>query len=351
MNSPRIASAPGRANLMGEHTDYNGGRCLPIALPLRTTARVTPRSDRRIRISSESMGSWQGDLTDLRPGAVPGWPAYAAAAVAVTGPTQGVDVQLSSTVPTGAGLSSSAAVICAVARAMSNAINDELVVPCIEAETEQVGAPTGGLDQTVSLLARAGHALRLDFATGERRHVLWQPETRGIELVIVDTRTRHTHATGEYTLRRSQCERAAELLRLPWLAGATEDALESLRGVHRQRARHVVRETARVDAVVSAVAQADWQRVGELFTASHLSLRDDFEVSCDQLDVAVDTALVAGALGARMTGGGFGGCVLVLTADPPRLRGLLREAFVSRGWLTPRFHSGTASAAASVDVA
>lgn len=357
--SPRRAQAPGRANLVGEHTDYNGGLCLPIALDLRTTVDLAWRSDDRVLVTSDGHGTWQGTTADLRPGGAPGWAAYAVGALAEVAPGRGVSLEVSSTVPSGAGLSSSAAVICAVARAASTATAEELVGPCIAAEVRQVGASTGGLDQTVSLLAHPGHALLLDFDAGTREHVPWAPETDGVQLLVVDTRAVHSHVDGGYAHRRAECEQAAALLGVPLLARATAAALEDLLGapqapgapdpeVLHRRARHVVSECARVRDVVAAAAVGEWDRVGELFTASHASLRDDFEVSWERADAAVDSALRAGALGARMTGGGFGGSVLVLTRDPERTARAVRETFGQRGWERPDTWPVTAGPGARV---
>lgn len=348
--TPRVATAPGRANLIGEHTDYNGGRCLPLALPLRTTATWTPDGSTGpqapLTLVSEGLGTWRGTLADLRRPLI-GWPAYALGALAAVGHDAGGTLHLSSTVPAGAGLSSSAAVICSVLRAVSD-LSAELLVPvAIEAETRYAGAPTGGLDQTISLLAEPGQALLLDFATLERRPVPWAPEVDGVHLLVVDSGVSHAHASGGYATRRAECEQARDLLGVEHLAHAAGADVDALPEPLRARARHVVSETARVGEVCAAAARGDWEAVGALFTASHVSLRDDFQVSCVELDTAVDAALSAGALGARMTGGGFGGSVVVLTRDPAAVRSAIDRAFADRGWRPPGHHEARACAGAS----
>jgi galactokinase len=319
-----VARAPGRVNLVGEHTDYHGGLCLPIALPLAAWVAVGPRDDDRVQLRSTAEGAdaWEGRAGEQ--GA--GWARYVTAALAAVGHRGGLDVLVDSAVPVGAGLSSSAALICAVATAVSDTAPGDLVDPCVRAESEGVGAPTGGMDQAVSLLARPGHALLLDFTTGERRHVPWRPDRAGLELVVVDTRTRHAHADGGYRDRRVESERA--------MAAAPGDPDE----VGARRRRHVESENARVRRVVAALAADDWADVGTALTESHASLRDDYEVSCAELDLVVDTALAEGAVGARMTGGGFGGCAIALVPGDRRqaLLAGVGEAFAYRRWEAPR---------------
>jgi len=245
--------------------------------------------------------------------------------LAEVGHRGGADLLIDSTLPVGAGLASSAALICAVATATSTAAPDELVEPCVRAEVEGVGAATGGLDQTVSLLARPGHALLLDFGSGGREYVPWRPEDAALELLVVDTRTRHAHAEGDYRRRRAESEAA--------LSG-DPDRLDAMLA---RRRRHVETENARVREVVSALTRGDWPSVGAALTASHVSLRDDYEVSTPELDAVVEAALAAGALGARLTGGGFGGCAIVLTPADLRDRvvGSVLDRYRDRGWAEP----------------
>ncbi len=327
----RVAMAPGRVNLIGEHTDYNAGLCLPVALPHATYAALGRRPDGRFTIrSAQAEDVWEGGSEDLGPGRVGGWPAYVAGVLwaLTTEPTAvpglglpGLDIVVDSTVPVGAGLSSSAALECSVAVGVLDLLGRDLDTParellvraCMRAETEVAGAPTGGLDQSISLFAEADAALLLDFDDHSRTTVPLGLDARDLTLLVVDTTVSHALVDGGYAARRADCERAAGLLRVPSLRHASSDAVAGLAddGL-RRRARHVVSETARVAAAVAAVESADWALVGRLFSASHASLRDDYEVSCVELDTAVAAAEEAGALGARMTGGGFGGSAVAL---------------------------------------
>ena len=357
-----VWSAPGRVNLVGEHTDYNGGRCLPIALPHATIAAVGRRGDDRLTAHSDlGEHTFDGPLDRLGPGDVRGWSAYVAGVVWAARDAgldvPGLDVEISSTVPVGAGLSSSAALECSVGLAVLAAagVDDDddarrrLVDICRRAETEVAGAPTGGMDQTISLLARADHALLVDFsdptaAWPETSHRRWSPRSDDVELVVIDTRAAHALVDGGYAARRRQCERAADLLGVRRLGELTPtDGLAAAErlgdDVLRRRTRHVVTEIERVDAVVRSVTDHDWAGVGTVLDASHASLRDDFEVSCPELDVACAAAVRAGALGARMTGGGFGGSAIALVpvelADAVRRR--VADDFESEGWRPPGF--------------
>ncbi len=351
-----IGRAPGRVNLIGEHTDYNGGLCLPIALPHAAYAAVGARGDGVLRVVSGQTGSWEGSLTDLH--ALASGPAsyvlgtlWALREAGV--PVDGLDLYVDSQVPMGSGLSSSAALICAVATAVAAArlTPEQLVATSIQAETEGVGAPTGGLDQTVSVLGRRGQAVLLDFGVGRdrvSRQVPWQPESAGLGLLVVDTGVRHSHADGGYGNRRTESEAAAAALGVTSLGDAVEfDSLPD--PLLRRRARHVVTEIQRVRRVVEALDAGDWTSVGAAFTQSHVSLRDDFEVSCPELDAVVEVALGGGAIGARMTGGGFGGSAIVLAAEPEleRIGEEVRQALVGIG-TTPRFLACPASAGASL---
>lgn len=296
------ASAPGRVNLIGEHLDYNGGRCLPIAIDLRTTATLTRAARGAVR--SEHAGG----------------EAYVHGVLAALGVDEPLDVAITSDVPVGAGLSSSAALTCSVAVAVDELLGlgrsrEELLAAAISAENDHVGVPTGGMDQTVALHGSTGNALLLDFFTGTRTPTPWAPEAAGLRLLVVDTGVRHRLAQSAYADRRATCEAAAGRLGLDHLARATPADLARLDGEEQALARHVVTEQQRVADLVLAAAAGDWAEVGRLMTASHASLRDDYRVSCAELDQVVDAALAAGALGARMTGGGFGGCAIVLAPD------------------------------------
>ncbi len=323
-----VGHAPGRVNLIGEHTDYNGGLCLPVALPHRTYAAAAARSDNRIRIASRQQPQiWAGTLDEIGPGHIDGWAAYAAGvwwalqqALAPDGvELPGVDLMIDSTVPLGAGLSSSAAVECAVATAALGLLGEPLtdswrrrvVEICMRAESEVANAPTGGMDQTISMLAESDAALLIDFRDGAKHPVALGADAPA--LLVMDTGVSHALNDGGYASRRRACEQAAEILGVTTLREATLDQVQSLDDPTLvRRGRHVVTEIARVTETVDAIGVDDWDEVGRLFLASHASLRDDFEVSCPELDLAVETAVAAGARGARMTGGGFGGSAIAL---------------------------------------
>lgn len=347
-----VASAPGRVNLIGEHLDYNGGRCLPIALPCRTTVSAAPATDGQLTVTSGGVG-WSG-----LPGEhADGWAAYVVGVLWALGVDTGLDLTVTSEVPIGAGLSSSAALECATALAVDRLLDlgrsrDEVVAACVQAETEYVGAPTGGLDQTTVVFAERDHALLLDFADGSRSRVRFDPTAAGLSLLVVDTQVSHALVDGGYASRREDCERAAKILGVAALATVSDPA-SALTALHddrlRRRARHVFTEQRRVTELVEALDLGDWAETGALMTSSHESLRDDFEVSCPELDAVVASALEAGALGARMTGGGFGGSAIVLTPDADATRAAVSTAFAAQGWAEPAYLDGTASAGARVD--
>jgi galactokinase len=335
------ASAPGRVNLIGEHLDYNGGRCLPIAIDRRTSVRVR-RAATTVLTSSD---------------ASPGWERYVHGVLGALEVQDPVAVEVSSDVPIGAGLASSAALTCATALALDALLGlglgrDQLVTACVRAENEYVGAPTGGMDQTVSLHAGVGTALLLDFADGSRRPVALDPGGAGLRLLVLDTGVGHALADGRYAQRREECRHAADLLGVARLVDARPAAVATLADpVLRARARHVVGEQARVTDVLTALAAGRWHTVGALLNASHASLRDDFAVSCDELDTAVAAALGAGARGARMTGGGFGGSAIALVPDVrvEAVAEAVHDAFARNRWEAPTVFAVEASRDAAVD--
>jgi galactokinase len=359
-----VFTAPGRVNLIGEHVDYNGGLCLPMALAHATYAAVAARDDDVVTVrSGQRDDAFTGRLGELGPGTVSGWASYAAGvvwAMREAGWTlPGMDLVVDSRVPVGAGLSSSAALECAVALAAASLtdreVDDEvragLVRACMRAEAEVAGAPTGGLDQTVALFGEAESALLLDCRDWSTRQVPWDPAAADLVLLVVDTRASHTLSDGGYGSRRAECERAAEQLGVALLRDVEDQpaALAALTDEQvRRRVRHVFTEIDRVRECVARLEAGDFDALGRIFLASHASLRDDYEVSCDELDVVVDTAVAHGALGARMTGGGFGGSAIALapTSSVDAVRTAVRAAFDDRGWDSPGFLTALPSAGA-----
>ncbi|MEH1014326.1 galactokinase [Micromonospora sp. CPCC 206060] len=343
--------APGRVNLIGEHTDYNDGFVLPFALPHRTvvTAGLLPGATRWA--VSSSFASEPTVLTpdDLVPGRATGWAGYVAGVLwALTDAgyaLPGAELSVDSDVPVGAGLSSSAALECAVLTAMCDLAGIDLPVAdrprlAQRAENVYVGVPCGVMDQAASTLCRAGHALFLDCRSLAVEHVPFDLAAAGLAMLVIDSRTPHQHVDNEYALRRRTCEQAARQLGVPALRDV-DDLDAALRAlpdaVTRRRVRHVVTENQRVRRAVDLLRAGRLPDIGPLLTASHRSMRDDYEITVAQVDLAVDVALDAGALGARMTGGGFGGCVLALV-DADRadaVRAAIAGAYADRGFDPP----------------
>jgi galactokinase len=351
MSPTATARAPGRVNLIGEHLDYNGGLCLPIAIPQYCTVTASRRDDDLVHLRSGSR-TWAGRVADHPPG----WPAYCLGVLDALGVDGGIALAISSDVPGGAGLSSSAALVCSVALAVDELLGlhtprEVLLAATIRAENEYVGVPTGGLDQTIALGAGEATALLLDFGTGEQSAVPFDPGADGVALLVINTGVRHALVDGAYAARRADCEAAAQALRLEHLAWATPEEIDGLPGGRvGRRARHVASEQARVRAFVAAVRTRDWTGAGALMVASHASLRDDYEVSCPELDTAVERAVAAGALGARMTGGGFGGCAIALVpaGAVDAVTASVGSAYAENGWNAPTCFEVEASRGAEV---
>jgi galactokinase len=369
-----VWSAPGRVNLIGEHTDYNEGFVLPFAIGARTAAAAALRDDGQLAVTS---AQFPGDavaipLTSIAPGAVSGWPAYPAgvawalsrAGAAPDAAKSGVSLYVDSTVPAGSGLSSSAALECAVGRALNDLWGldeDRAVVAraCQRAENEVVGAPTGIMDQFASLFGEPGSAVFLDCRDIREEIVPLELDAAGLTILLADTLDRHHHAASGYADRRASCERAAELLGVRSLRDVTVSGLGRAAKVLDEetfrRARHVVTEDERVLETVRALRACaltgDPAVVGALLTASHESMRDDFEITTPALDLAVEAALDAGAVGARMTGGGFGGAIIALvTAGRARAAGeSITSALVAAGHAAPELSTVTPSDGARRD--
>jgi galactokinase len=351
-----VWAAPGRVNLIGEHTDYNDGFVMPFALEQRVRVAADPRSDNTWRVTSinESATATFG-RADLEPG-MGGWQAYVAGVVwaleAAGHSVSGADLVLDSDVPIGAGLSSSAALECATLATLAD-LNDLIIEPLDRAklarrcENEFVGAPTGLMDQAASTLCIEGHALFFDCRSLDFRHVPVDLAEAGLELLVLDTNTPHALVDSEYAARRVSCEEAAELLDVPALRDVLSDDLDTALAAlpdptMRRRVRHVVTENARVQEAADLLTTGPLADLAPLLDASHASMRDDFEITVPTVDLAVETAKAAGALGARMTGGGFGGCIIALVraGQAEAVAAQISASFSREGFRAPRHFAG-----------
>jgi galactokinase len=372
-------SAPGRVNLIGEHTDYNDGFVLPFAIPQRTVAAVGLRADDRGRVM---VGSTFADapvevgLDELdglfptapgTPPAVPDWAAYPLGvawalrrAASGSGPFEALDIAIASDVPVGAGLSSSAAIEGATASALNDLWGTDLDRTALagvgrRAENEAVGAPTGIMDQMASMLGEPDTAIFLDCRSLETRLVPLGIAAAGLAILVIDTRVKHAHSTGGYRERRASCELGASLLGVPALRDVSiadlPHAEELMDDMTFRRVRHIVTENQRVLDTVRLLREEGARAIGDLLVASHVSMRDDFEISTPELDTAVDTALSAGALGARMTGGGFGGAAIALLEQDAvdAVSDAVDAAFAASGFAAPLLFTVAPSAGAHRD--
>lgn len=360
-----VWAAPGRVNLIGEHTDYNDGFVMPFALPHTTVAAVSRREDGILRLHSSDVegGVVELSLDTLAPESDRSWTAYPAGvvwALVEAGHTvTGADVHVSSTVPTGAGLSSSAALEVVVALAMNDLFaldlkGWQLARLCQRAENVYVGAPTGIMDQTASACCEAGHALFLDTRDLSQKQIPFDLAAEGMQLLVVDTQVKHSHSEGEYGKRRAGCEKGAALLGVDALRDVAYDELEAALArlgdeeEVRRLVRHIVTENHRVGKVVALLESGETRAIGPVLNEGHVSLRDDFRISCPELDLVVDTALASGAIGARMTGGGFGGSAIVLVdaTDADTITKAVEEAFAAAAFTAPRVFVAVPSAGA-----
>ncbi|MFI0774716.1 galactokinase [Streptomyces sp. NPDC021212] len=374
-----VWAAPGRVNLIGEHTDYNDGFVMPLALPHTCLAAASPRTDGVLRVHS---GDAPGGVVELRVeeltpvaaggagGDRGGWAAYPAGVVwalreegLLSGASAGgADLHFVSTVPTGAGLSSSAALEVVTATALSDLYGlglapQRVAQLCQRAENQFVGVPCGIMDQMASACCTEGHALFLDARDLTQRQVPFDLAAEGLRLLVVDTRVKHELGDGAYANRRAACESGARALGVSALREVEFETLDAtlatLAGLGeddtvRRRVRHVVTENQRVREVIERLDAGDTRSIGPVLTAGHASCRDDFEISCAELDLVVESANAAGALGARMTGGGFGGSAIVLVevADADAVAKAVTEAFAAAGHRAPRIFPAVPSAGA-----
>ncbi|MFB7208212.1 galactokinase [Streptomyces sp. NPDC056255] len=363
-----IWAAPGRVNLIGEYTDFNDGFVMPLALPHTARAAVARRTDGELRLHSTDVpgGVVQLRIDELAPHQGHGWAAYPAGVVwalrAAGHPVTGADIQLTSTVPTGAGLSSSAALEVVTALALNDLFElglsaPELAVLGQRAENDFVGVPCGVMDQMASACCTEGHALHLDTRDLTQRQIPFDLAAQGLRLLVVDTQVKHALGDGAYAERRAGCEAGAAALGVRTLRevpyeglGAALDTLAEA-GVDEsvvRYVRHVVSDNQRVEQVIALLDAGDARAAGPVLNAGHVSLRDDLRVSCPELDLVVSAANEAGALGARMTGGGFGGSAIVLVEQEQAdtVAKSVLEAFAAAGHTTPRVFPAVPSAGA-----
>ncbi|WP_223775091.1 galactokinase [Streptomyces sp. 135] len=363
-----VWSAPGRVNLIGEYTDFNEGFVLPLALPHTAVAAVSRRTDGVLRLHSADLDAPLAELRvdELTPLSDGGWAAYPAGVVWALRdaghPVTGADLHLASTVPTGAGLSSSAALEVVTALALDELFGlgltrPELAVLAQRAENAFVGVPCGVMDQTASACCAEGHALHLDCRDLSIRQVPFDLAAEGLRLLVVDTRVKHALGDGAYAERRAGCEEGARTLGVSHLRDIAYEelpaALDKLPDDKvRRYVRHIVSDDHRVERVIGLLDAGDVRAIGPVLTEGHASLRDDLRISCPELDLVVSTANAAGALGARMTGGGFGGSAIVLveTDDADRVTASVLAAFTAAGCTAPRVFPAVASAGARREI-
>ncbi|MGZ0712518.1 galactokinase (plasmid) [Coraliomargarita sp. W4R53] len=368
-------SAPGRVNLIGEHTDYNDGFVFPFAIQHRTHVALATRDDGMIRVASTfdeiPVEMALTDLNDVFPARrdeIAEWARYPLgvawallnAAGVDASAVSGVDLAFTSNVPVGAGLSSSAAIEGATATALAETWGislDRVALAQVgrTAENDAVGAPTGIMDQMAAMLGRADAAIFLDCRALDAKIIDLGFAAAGLELLVIDTGVKHSHTTGGYRERRDSCELGASIMEVRALRDVTVDDLaraqQLMNDVTFRRVRHVVTENQRVLDTVDTLRKKGPTAIGDLLVASHVSMRDDFEISVAELDTAVDAALAAGAVGARMTGGGFGGAAIALVAhdDVASVTAAVESAFAAAGYAAPTIFAVEPSAGAGRD--
>lgn len=355
-----IAAAPGRVNVIGEHVDYSDGFVLPFAISSRTTVAIKKRTDQKIRLASAQRQSsiFETNISDLKPGESGKWERYPLGVIWALGIKDGLDIYVDGKVPLGAGLSSSAALECSIATALNELFKLNLNIRDLaratqKAENDFVGMPCGIMDQSISLMGKSGHALLLDCRDLSTKLVPMDLTASGLELLIIDTQAHHSLVDGGYAERRAACESAASKLGKT-MRELSISELEANKGklteIEYRRAHHAVTEIARVLDCVSALENRDFKGAGELINQSHISLRDDYNVSCPELDVAVDASLSAGAIGSRMVGGGFGGSAIALVnvSEIDKVKNAVTKAFSDNSFKAPRFFTSLPSEGAEI---
>ena len=356
-----VAAAPGRVNLIGEHIDYSDGFVMPFAIKDRTYAAISVRDDHKVRIASVQLGNKviEQNLEVIGPGLSGDWERYPFGVIWSLGITSGLDILIDGQVPLGAGLSSSAALECSVAIALNELFSlgyslDDLARLTQRAENEYVGVPCGIMDQSISLMARSGYALLLDCRDLTTSHIEFDLASSDLELLIIDTQAHHALTDGGYAERRASCESVLVKLGIASLRDLNLDQLENSRNLLTNNeyllARHAITEMQRVIDAVTALDAKEFMNLGQLLNQSHRSLRDDYAVSCPELNCAVEASISAGALGARMVGGGFGGSAIALiqVARTNETIAAVEKAFSVNGFAAPRFFTSLASQGAEI---
>ena len=361
-NSPEvIAAAPGRVNLIGEHVDFLDGFVLPFAIEDVTTVSITRNNLNKMRVASaqENYKIEEIEVNKLEPITGTPWTRYPIGVIWALGIKEGLDLLIDGRVPLGAGLSSSAALEASVGTALNelyklNISKPELARLCQKAENLYVGMPCGIMDQSVSIMATEGHALLLDCRDLSTEQIPFDIAPHGLELLVIDTQVHHELVDGGYAERRASCEKAVSDLKISSLRDISVEDFVSRKNeldpVTFKRAFHAVTEMRRVKDAVAALKKDDFVTFGKIVLEAHASLRDNYTVSCPELDLAADTANENGALGARMIGGGFGGSAIALLKreDVEQIKLKINQAFLDKGFKAPRFFLSTPATGARV---
>ena len=356
-----IAKAPGRVNVIGEHIDFSDGFVLPFAIHDYTTVAMRKREDSTIRVLSHQRPGqiFETSIPELNPSGKGDWERYALGVLWAMQISSGVDLFIDGQVPLGAGLSSSAALECSIAVAVNDLFTQGHTLQALaritqRAENEYVGMPCGIMDQSVSLMAQEGYALLLDTRDLSTQQIPIDLASNGLELLVIDTQVHHALVDGGYAERRVDCEAVAKKFGVKALRDMSMPDLlarkNELTANEFVRATHGISEMVRVHQAVAALEENNFVTLGQIISASHTSLRDDYTVSCPELNVAVDEAMIQGALGARMIGGGFGGSAIALihSKESDRTISAIAQAFEKNGYKKPRFFTSLPSAGASV---